>query len=191
MKRVSFFLSILFISSSLFAQTRQVFDKSVFDAELDQFETYAIGDMMDLSDEAFVTENQQLSNMVENAIEYEMDTYNYNMEKENPDMLINYMVFDQKYNDEVGYMPGFRIDEDFGMDNNILDDLKSGSMMVSVVRTKDGKSVWSGYVTDGVDTSASLKEQQKDARQVVSALMESFMANVNFEDVPTTSLGDQ
>ena len=191
MKRVSFFLSILFISSSLFAQTRQVFDKSVFDAELDQFETYAIGDMMNLSDEAFVTENQQLSNMVESAIEYEMDTYNYNMEKENPDMLINYMVFDQKYNDEVGYMPGFRIDEDFGMDNNILDDLKSGSMMVSVVRTKDGKSVWSGYVTDGVDTSASLKEQQKDARQVVSALMESFMANVNFEDVPTTSIGDQ
>ncbi len=191
MKRISFFLLILLVSSSLFAQTRQVFDKSVFDAELDQFETYAIGDMMDLSDEAFVTENQQLSNMVESAIEYEMDTYNYNMEKENPDMLINYMMFDQKYSDEVGYMPGFRIDEDFGMDNNILDDLKSGSMMVSVVRTKDGKAVWSGYVTDGVDTSASLKEQQKDARQVVSALMESFMANVNFEDVPTTSIGDQ
>lgn len=73
-----------------------------------------------LSGETFVTENQLLSSMVENAIEYEMDTYNYNMEKENPDMLINYMVFDQKYNDEVGYMPGFRIDEDFGMDDNIL-----------------------------------------------------------------------
>lgn len=191
MKRISAVLSILLISSSVFAQTRQVFDKSLFDAELDQFETYDIGDMMNVSDETFVTENQLLSSMVENAIVYEMDTYNYDMDKESPDMLINYTVFDQAYNDKVGYMPGFRIDEDFGMDNNILDDLKSGSMMVSVVRVEDGKAVWSGYVTDGIDTSASLKEQQKDARQVVSAIMEVFMANVNFEDVPTTSLGDQ
>ena len=190
MKRVSALLLILLVSSSAFAQTRQVFDKSLFEAGLDQFETYSIGDMMSLSDETFVTENQLLSSMVENAIMYEMDVYNYDVDKESPDMLINYMVFDQAYKDKVGYMPGFRIDEDFGMDDNILDDIKSGSMMVSVVRTEDGKAVWSGYVTDGVDTSASLKKQQKDARQVVSALMEAFMVNVNFEDVPTTSIGD-
>lgn len=190
MKRISAVLSILLISSSVFAQTRQVYDKSLFEANLDQFETYSIGDMMNLSDKDYVSENQLLGSMVTNAITYEMDVYNYDMDKENPDMLINYMVFDQAYNDKVGYMPGFRIDEDFGMDNNILDDLKSGSMMVSVVRVEDGKAVWSGYVTDGIDTSASLKKQQKDARQVVSALMESFMANVNFEDIPTTSIDD-
>jgi hypothetical protein len=186
MKRVNFLLSILLISSSSFAQTRQVFEKSVYDAELDQFETYAIGDMTNISGETFVTENQLLSSMVENAIEYEMDTYNYNMEKENPDMLINYMVFDQKYSDEVGYMPGFRLDEDFGMDDNILKDIKDGSMMVSMVRTKDGKAVWSGYVIDGIDPEASLREQQKDARQAISAAMEVFMAHVNFEDITST-----
>lgn len=189
MKRISFFLSILLASSSLFAQTREVFDKSLYEAKLDQFETYDIGDMMSSSDETSVTENQLLSNMVSNAIIYEMDVYNYNMKKESPDMLINYVVFDKAYNDKVGYMPGFRIDEDYGMDNNILDDIKSGSMMVSVVRVEDGKAVWSGYVIDGIDTSASLKEQQKDARQVVSAIMESFMINVNFEDLPTTRIG--
>lgn len=63
--------------------------------------------------------------------------------------------------------------------------------MVSIVRTKDGKAVWSGYVIDGIDSEASLREQQKDARQAISAAMEVFMAHVNFEDTPTTSLGDQ
>ena len=191
MKRISLFLALFIVSSTLLAQSRQVFEKSVYDAELDQFETYAIGDMMNLSGETYVTEGKLLSGMVEDAVEYEIDTYNYNMEKENPDMLINYMVFDQKYNDEVGYMPGFRIDEDFGMDDNILKDIKDGSMMVSTVRTKDGKAVWSGYVVDGVDPEASLREQQKDARQAISAAMEVFMAHVNFEDIPTTSVGNQ
>ena len=187
MKRTGIFLFALLITSVTFAQTRQVYDKSLFEAELDQFETYAIGNMADdLSDDIVVSENQLLNNMVENAIAYEMDVYNYDQKEEKADMLINYMIFDQAYNDKVGYMPGFRIDEDFGMDNNILDDLKDGSMMVSVVRTEDGKAVWSGYVTDGIDVSAGLGEQQKDARQVVSAIMESFVANVNFEDAPTT-----
>ena len=189
MKRSGIFLFIFSIASITFAQTRQVYDKSLFDAKLDQFETYTIGSMADdLSDDILVSENQLLNNMVENAIAYEMDVYNYDQQEDKADLLINYMIFDQAYNDKVGYMPGFRIDEDFGMDNNILDDLKNGSLMVSVVRTEDGKAVWSGFVTDGIDTKASLQEQQKDARQVVSAVMESFMANVNFEDIPTSSV---
>lgn len=186
MKRISFLLFTLLFASSLLAQTRAVYDKSIFDAELDQFETYAIGDKMNLSEEVLVTQNELLGSMLQNAIVYEMDTYNYSIDQENPDMLINFMVFDEKYNDEVGYMPGFRIDEDFGMDDNILNDIQNGSVVVSVVRMKDGEVVWSGYVTDGVDTSASLREQQKDARQVASAIMETFMIDVNFDGTTTT-----
>ncbi len=188
MKRISSLLLILLIASPAFTQSREVFDKSLLDAELDQFETYGLGDMINVSDQTFVKANKLMSDMVENAIAYEMDVYDYDMDQENPDMLINYMIFDQAYNDKVGYMPGYRIDEDFGMDNNILDDIKDGSLMVSVVRTEDGKAVWSGYVLDGIDPKANLRQQQKDARQAVSAAMEVFMANVNFEDTPSTRL---
>ena len=186
MKRISLVFFASLVALPLFAQTREVYDKSVFEAELDQFETYDIGDMASLTDETFVTENQLIGSMLENAISYEMDVYNYRMDKEKPEMLINYMVFDQKYSDKVGYMPGFRIDEDFGMDDNILNDVKDGSIAITVVRIKDGKAVWSGYVTDGIDPSASLREQQRDARQVASAIMEAFMADVNFDGTAAT-----
>ena len=188
MKRICSFLLILLVSSPIFAQTREVFDKSLPDAELDQLETYSLGDMMNLSDKTFVTSNQLLNNMVENAIAYEMDVYNYDLNQENPDMLVNYMIFDKAYNDKVGYMPGFRLDEDFGMDDNILKDIKDGSLMISVVRTEDGKAVWTGYVIDGIDPKGDLRKQQKDTRQAVSAAMESFMATVNLEDTPTSRL---
>lgn len=191
MKYISTLLLIVLTSSSLLAQSRTVYEKSDFDANLDKFDTYAFGNMMtNLSDKTFVTSNQLLSDMVEEAIAYEMDVYNYDLDSENPGMLINFMIFDQAYSDKVGYMPGYRIDEDFGMDENILEDIKDGSLMISMVRTEDGKAIWSGYVVDGIDPKADLRKQQKDARQAVSAAMESFMADVNFEDTPTTAVGD-
>ena len=191
MKQVSTLL-ILFLSVSVvLGQQRQVFEKELPDAELDQYESYAFGDgLSSVMNQEYVTENTLLNNMVENAIAYEFDVYDYELDADNADLLVNFMVFDQKYSDEVGYMPGYRIDEDFGMDDNVLEQLKDGSLMVSMVSTEDGQTVWSGYVPDGIDTSASLREQQKDARQAVSAAMEMFMADVNFEDTPSTSLDD-
>ena len=191
MKRLSILFIFIFFATVAFGQQRQVFEKELPDANLDQYKSYALGDgMQSMMNEDYVTENELLNNMVENAIAYEFDVYNYDLKPEDADLLVNFMVFDQKYNDKMGYMPGYRIDEDFGMDDNILKQIKDGSLVISMVSTKDGKAVWSGYVPDGIDTEASLREQQKDARQAVSAAMEMFMADVNFEDMPSTSVGD-
>lgn len=187
MKYLSGLFALLISSTMLLGQDRQVYDQVRDDAALGEYKTYAIGDALtNTDDQEWVKYSSLLNSMVENAIVYEFDTYGYNMDEEKGELVVNFMVFDEDYDDKIGYMPGYRIDEEFGMDNNILDQIGDGSLVISMTDISEGATVWTGFVTNAVDKDASLREQQKDIRQSVSAAMELFVAKSNFADNPMT-----
>jgi hypothetical protein len=188
MKYLSGILIFLLSTTILFGQDRQVYDQLRDDAALGEYQTYAIGDAFaGAENQAWVQHSALLNSMVENAIVYEFDTYEYTLDEENGELVVNFMIFDENYDDKIGYMPGYRVDEDdIGVNNNILSMIGEGSLVISMTDVSEGATVWTGFVTNAVDKDASLREQQKDIRQSVNAAMEMFIAKTNFADSPTT-----
>ena len=188
MRRLSIFFIFLFSATTLFSQDRQVYDQLRDDAALDEYKTYAIGNAFSSTEnQAWVQHSALLNSMVENAVVYEFDTYEYTLDEEKGELVVNFMIFDEKYDDKIGYMPGYRVDEDdIGINNNILNMVGDGSLVISMTDVSEGATVWTGFVTNAVDRDANLREQQKDIRQSVSAAMERFIAKTNFANSPTT-----
>lgn len=187
MKFLSILSTLIFTSAFVYGQEREVYDKLLADAAIGEYNTYAIGDAFTGSENKdWVKYSSLLSNMVENSVVYELDTYGFNMESEDAELLVNFMIFDENYDDKIGYMPGFRIDEEFGFDDNILNELGDGSLVISVTDISHGKTVWSAFVPAAVEKDASLREQQKDIRQSVNQAMEVFISRANFANTPET-----
>lgn len=185
MKFLSILSAIIFTSSIAFGQEREVYDKVLEDAALGEYHTYAIGDAFTGSEnQEWVKYSSLLNNMVENSVVYELDTYDFDMKEDEAELLVNFMIFDEAYDDKIGYMPGFRIDDEFGFDDNILNELGDGSLVISITDISEGKTVWSGFVPAAVESDASLREQQKDIRQSVNLAMERFIYKTNFANTP-------
>lgn len=188
MKRLGIFFSFLFLTTLLFGQDRQVYDQLHSDAALGEYESYAIGtSFAGAENQEWMKYSSLTNSMIENAMVYEFDTYGYTMNKEKGELIVNFMVFDEAYDDKISYMPGYRVDEDdIGMDNNILNLISEGTLVISMTDISEGATVWTGFVTNAVDKSASLREQQKGIRQSVNKAMELFIARTNFASDPLT-----
>lgn len=63
------------------------------EAELDQYESYAMGtDFFKDQDKQWVTFSSLQNNMVKNSIVYEFDTYGYEFKENDPDMIVNFEI---------------------------------------------------------------------------------------------------
>ncbi len=134
-----------------------------------------------------ISEDAQLEEkMIQNAIIYEFDVLGLDLQENNPDLMIYYRVIDKKAN-----QPQRTADTATSDRSGMADTLKEGTLMVSVVDSKQGKAVWTGYVKDALQPNSELREQQKNIRQSISAAMDTFAARVNFDNIPYTRSQDK
>ncbi len=184
MKYLSIILFLLFFTTFVSGQQKEVIDRTSTDADLDNSRTYAMGSNgYQDQDQVWVTTNSLLNNMVKNSIVYEFDTYGLEMDSQNPDMVVNYIIYDKAYDEIIGFRPPYQIENENAQDENILNKMKDGSLMISVIDTESNKAVWEGFVLDGLNPDDDLRAQQQDIRQAISSAIASYMAKVNFKDV--------
>ncbi len=183
MKYLSTFFTLLFSTTVVFAQDKDVIMKERSGANYEAYESYAFGNnFIDIEDGRWYSFGTLNSKMVQNAVVHEFDTYGYNLKTNNPDILVNYMIFDQEYNDNYGYYKDpYIVDQNVG-EENILTELENGSLVVSMVDPDNGKSIWVGYVPEAVDPDDGLRQQQVDVRSAVDDVLESYMATANFDE---------
>ena len=124
----------------------------------------------------WITVNGLEGEMIKDAIEYEMDVKNLEWTPQNPDLLVNFHVFDKKYGKEY-YMGDSPYEYRYMDKQEIMDNIKDGTLVVSLIDKDKGKSVWEGYATIAVDESETLREQQADIRQAVSAIFDRYNPN--------------
>lgn len=183
MKYLSILFTLIFTAGIATAQDTEVIMKERPGADLDTYESYAFGNnFINIEDNEWYSFGTLNSKMVQNAIVHEFDTYGYDLKSENPDVLVNYMIFDSEYNDKYGYYKDpYTVDQEVGQDN-ILAQLEDGSLVVSMVDPDDGKSVWIGYAPDAIDPDDNLRQQQIDVRNAVADILETYMATANFDE---------
>jgi hypothetical protein len=183
MKYLSILFTLIFTAGIATAQDTEVIMKERPGADLDTYESYAFGNnFINIEDNEWYSFGTLNSKMVQNAIVHEFDTYGYDLKSENPDVLVNYMIFDSEYNDKYGYYKDpYTVDQEVGQEN-ILAQLEDGSLVVSMVNPDDGKSVWIGYAPDAIDPDDNLRQQQIDIRNAVADILETYMATANFDE---------
>lgn len=183
MKYFSILFSLIFTAAAVSAQDKEVVFMERADAALDSYESYALGSsFINIEDNQWYSFGTLNSKMVQNAIVHEFDTYGYDMKEEKADIVVNYLIFDNEYNEKHGYAKqAYIIDQEIG-EENVLEQLEEGSLVLSVVDTESGKAVWTGYISDAVDPEGSLREQQVDIRKAVSNVLEVYMGTANFDE---------
>ena len=143
------------------------------DVDLTEYDSYFWVTDFGNSDDLWITVNSIQGEMIESAIEYEMDVQNMEWSPENADLLVNFHIFDGKYGEEfyVGTAP---YEYRYMDKQDIMEEIEDGTVVVSLIDRETGESVWEGYATMVVDENESLRKQQADIRKAVSAIFDRY-----------------
>jgi len=186
MKLIGFLMAIT-ITFSGFAQNEEIEFNTDFTEGTDftDYESYfwVVDDK--LGENTWISVNTMQAAMIKDAIEFKMDIEEYQKNPENPEILINYHIFDQDYDVEayVATPPyDFRYMENRAKMENITD----GTLVISVFNTEKGKVIWEGYATNVIQDDNSLRENQKNIRYAVANILNRFESTV-IADANTTS----
>lgn len=115
-----------------------------------------------------------LKSTIRDAIKYELDARGYEMAGTNPDLLINFKVFEKptQFQGYTGYEEVIgndevREEEDFRTYN-----LQKGTLLIQMLDKEKGTIVWQGYasgIMDDADMFDKSPEKIKDAVQQIFA----------------------
>lgn len=125
------------------------------------------------SENLWITVNSIQGEMIENAVEYEMDVKHIEWNPEDPDLLVNFHIFDEGYDEEF-YTGAAPYEYRYMKKKDIIEEIEDGTVVISMIDKAKGEAVWEGYATIAVDESESLRQQQADIRQAVSAIFERY-----------------
>lgn len=120
------------------------------------------------------------SEMIKEAISYELDIRNMDKDPENPEMVIQYHIFDSDNLEDDRYITG---SEDYRFQytkkKEIISKLNDGTIVVSIIDPTENASVWEGFAYNAYDETDSYRDRQQNIRQAINALMEQFEADIS------------
>ena len=163
---------LAFVTTPLLAQRYTITSNRDLSAPFDTYKTYGWAKHVTTTTSlAYALNDAIMKSKIQDAVAHELKSRNYVMNQRNPDVLINYRVFDKAVNvkDADGY---FHDNSYWGTDevrNNALGSLPfassyydqnseyyfdKGTLMVQLVDAKKGVVVWQGYASGLTDGNA-------------------------------------
>lgn len=143
------------------------------DVDLSDYDSYFwVTDYGD-GEDVWITVNRIQGELIKDAVEYEMDVSGLRWNPEDPDLLVNFHIFDEAYDKEF-YTGTSPYEYRYMEKQSMMEDIEDGTIVISLVDQETGKSVWEGYATIGVEEKEPLRMQQADIRQAVSGIFERY-----------------
>ncbi len=127
----------------------------------------------------YIFNNESGRKMIKDAIQYELDSRGYVMNRSNPDMLISYSVLEQpaSLRTTEGYVTLSSGEKVRTEDNVSYTDVKPGTLIINFIDTKSNKQVWQGFAS-GILQADQMRDESK-VRQGVSKIFSEFKYNNN------------
>ncbi len=121
----------------------------------------------------------QTKRTVKHAIKHELISEGYEMDEENPDFLVSYLVFNKD-----GKLKGDFVEDDENLAATTIDtpeefDVSEGTLLVSVIDRETGETVWSGFNDGAFKDNQNIEEA--DAIRAVSNVLD----RMSLDDFPT------
>lgn len=146
--------------------------------DFENYDTYTITNNGNSSDDNWFSISGIDSDMVNEALQYEMDASGMSTaaEEETPDVIMNYAVFSSKWEPDAMMVTNNAIFLYMSKKYNDQAKLKEGTLVMSVLDANTGEVVWEGYAMGAVDETADMEMQKTQVRQGIAQLAERFLA---------------
>lgn len=148
------------------------------EVDFDQFETYAFASQVRSNNSDLFLNNINLKTSIMEEVRGELLAKGYKHDAANPDIIVNFMVFDKPVKIQ-GYTQGdqglyWDIDA-IDVDNKRTYNLDAGTLIVDIVDSESNKVVWTGYA------SGIIKNNKFDTSEIaVAAAVEKIFENYNY-----------
>ncbi len=125
----------------------------------------------------YIFNNESGRKMIKDAMQYELDLRGYTMDKNNPDMLISFLVLEQpgSLRTTNGYVTVASGEKVRTEDNVSSTDVKPGTLIINFIDAKSNTAIWQGFAS-GILQADQMRDESK-VRQAVSSVFSEFKYN--------------
>ena len=116
-----------------------------------------------------------LKAQVREAVKGELMGLGYDEVEENPDLLVNFRLFDQPVTlkGKEGYGENYWGTADYNLPGETTYDVESGTLLLSLADRESGKVIWQGFASGLIDNNQFIKDEGK-IREAVNLIFEDF-----------------
>jgi Domain of unknown function (DUF4136) len=168
-----------------FAQNEQVRVESdkLVNQDFSKFKTFDFSSMIDseLETGLYFLNDLVLKSQLREAIQEELLGLGYKMDETNPDLIVNFRVFDKPTSLKgfEGYGRSYWGNVSFRqISDNTSYDVKAGTLLVSLADQKNSQVVWQGFASGLIDNDKFIKDKAT-IRQAVNLIMDEYGVRVN------------
>lgn len=170
-------MSVAFIFSG-HAQSIRVESDRKLDTDFSKYKSFYWSSQADQwLDEGFYFLNDlTMKSMVRDAVKSEVMGLGYDLQSSNPDLIINFRVFDKPVTLKgyEGYGTSYWGDERYREPSDAASyNVEAGTLLISMADRESGKVVWQGFASGLIENDAFVKDEGK-IREAVNLIFEEF-----------------
>jgi hypothetical protein len=176
MKKVMMGLILLFIVAASYAQSSiTVRSEQAEDVDYGTYKTFGWASQVSNELEAgvYFLNDLVLKAQVRDAVKSELLGLGYEMESDQPDLLVNFRVFDKP----VTLQSGEDAQSYWGTDYTGIEsesyDVEAGTLLVSLADRESGKVIWQGFASGLIDNNQFIKDEGK-IHEAVDMIFEEY-----------------
>ena len=179
MKRI---LSVLLVSVCFVgvanAQTINVKADRNLDTDFSKFNTFYFASQADawLDEGMYFLNDLHMKAMVRDAVKAELMGLGYDLQSSDPDLIVNFRVFDEPVTLKgySGYGTSYWGDERYREPEDTTSyDVEAGTLLISMADRESGRVVWQGFASGLIQNNEFIKEEGT-IREAVNLIFEEF-----------------
>lgn len=177
MKRiVILFLMLVGIASS-YAQSITVASDKRLNTDFSKYKTFYWASQVDNTlDEGFFFLNDLIFKAnVREAVAAELQGLGYTLEPNNPDLIVNFRVFEEpvRLKGQEGYGSTYWGEQYRSISDTTSYEVEAGTLLVSLVDRQNGEIVWHGFASGLIDNDKFIKDEGK-IREAANLIFEEY-----------------
>lgn len=178
-------LMVLFLLMSLAVSGQEVSIDSYREDDVDfrKYRTYfwASQAVSPQDEGSYFLRDLVLKSDIRGAVHGELEGRGYRMNESDPDLLVNFRVFEKggTLKGIEGYGPAYWEKNEFFSNDAEQDEIKveAGTLIISLLEKDSGKVVWQGFASGLIDDKEFIKNEGK-IREAVSLIFEEYGTRV-------------
>ncbi len=145
--------------------------------DFSKYKTYAWASQVDnkLDPGFYFLNDLELKARIRDAVKYEMDARAYTFQRQSPDLIVNFRVFEKptKIQGYTGYGTTYFGNEVREPEDATTFDVKAGSIVVNLVDEKTGQVVWRGLIS-GLTNDNGFDRSQNKIKESINLIFEKY-----------------
>jgi len=178
MKTIMIMAMLLVTTGLAGAQNVTIDADKKLNTDFSRFKTYTWASQVDSKLDAglYFLNDLALKERVRNAVSFALDGRGYKLNRQSPDLLVNFRVFDKPatIRGYSGYGTTYFGNNEVRQPEDLTTfEVKAGSLIVNLIDTKTGQIVWRGLAS-GLTNANGFDGQENKIKQAVNLIFEKY-----------------